>query len=472
MPLKEILFDDEMYLKLDEDFKISEIHAASPDFSRWLNKDLQKLCPADQQTEFARNLRNLSQEFEVHLGFDTKAPPRIYCCRGLKKDNNIILLLRDITEVREKMQQKEDLVNRLHLSLSAAKMGVWLAEFPNRRPHWDDQTYALHGMRREDYNSPEEVMQAMIQRLGEKQYKQIARYHDERISQGEDILSSYSVTWPNGEVHYLRIEGRKVMNSGKLQYFGIARDITEEVVKEKLVREQESKMIASAKMAALGEMSAGVAHEINNPLTVIQSRSFQLQQMAESGKLESATIIQAAESISKTADRIARIIHSLRTFSRDGTNDPFDIVHIKRIIDETLEFCENRFYSHDIKIIMPAFNPRMEIECQQVQIEQVLLNLLNNSFDAIKNLPEKWILIDVVDRGSTLEIQVIDSGPGIPIEIADRMMEPFFTTKEVGHGTGLGLSISKGILEAHRGELVYDTNSANTKFIMRLPKIH
>lgn len=97
-------------------------------------------------------------------------------------------------------------------------------------------------------------------------------------------------------------------------------------------------MISSAKMAALGEMSGSIAHEINNPLTVIQARAFQLTQMLEANKLDPAKIQQARESINRTAEKISRIINSLRSFSRDGAFDPFDLVPAKQIVTETLEF--------------------------------------------------------------------------------------------------------------------------------------
>ena len=93
-----------------------------------------------------------------------------------------------------------------------------------------------------------------------------------------------------------------------------------------------------------------------------------------------------------------------------------------------------------------------------------------NSFDAIHELPEKWIRIDVVDSGNSLTINCIDSGTGIPKSIIHKIMQPFFTTKDVGKGTGLGLSISKGLAESHGGTLEYDLNSVNTRFILQLPK--
>lgn len=241
---------------------------------------------------------------------------------------------------------------------------------------------------------------------------------------------------------------------------------------QKELNEQQAKMIASTKMAALGEMSGGIAHEINNPLTVIQARAFQLSQLADINKLEPAKVRQVSESISKTADKIARIIKSLRSFARDGAQDPFDVMSVKQVIDETLEFCRTRFYNHGVEVTVGEISEDLEFECRLVQIEQVLLNLLNNSFDAVLNLEERWIRIDVEEKDDEfIAIHVTDSGKGIPINVANQMMQPFFTTKEVGKGTGLGLSISNGIMKTHQGELVYDPSCPNTRFSMLIPKL-
>jgi C4-dicarboxylate-specific signal transduction histidine kinase len=218
-------------------------------------------------------------------------------------------------------------------------------------------------------------------------------------------------------------------------------------------------------------MSGGIAHEINNPLTVIQARSFQLTQMVEQGKIDPEKIKQAAESISKTADKIAKIIKSLRAFSREGEQDAFEFVSAKTLVEETLEFCKTRFYNYGVELFLTEIDEDLEIECRIIQIEQVLLNLLNNSFDAAQKSEEKWIRVEANEYGDYIDIKVIDSGPRIPDEVAEKIMQPFFTTKELGKGTGLGLSISSGIMKNHKGDLFLDRTASNTTFVMRLPRL-
>ncbi|HEX4924120.1 MAG TPA: ATP-binding protein, partial [Bdellovibrionales bacterium] len=110
------------------------------------------------------------------------------------------------------------------------------------------------------------------------------------------------------------------------------------------------------------------------------------------------------------------------------------------------------------------------IACRPTQISQVLLNLLNNAHDAVAEQTEKWVKLDVRDLGDSVELSVTDSGAGIPPEIQEKIMQPFFTTKQIGEGTGLGLSISKGLVDSHHGQLRLDAKSKNTRFVVLLPK--
>ncbi len=238
------------------------------------------------------------------------------------------------------------------------------------------------------------------------------------------------------------------------------------------VQQTQAQLAHSAKMAALGEMSSGIAHEINNPLTVIQARAFQIQQLAEMKQLDPTKMIQISDSISKTADKIARIIKSLRSFSRDGSSDPIDLVPVRMLVEETLELCHVRLKGQGVLIDYSEVPENLDIECRIIQLEQVLLNLINNAHDAILPLKEKWIRIGAAESADSIEIWVIDSGHGIPKEILPQIMMPFFTTKEVNKGTGLGLSISQGLIKGHGGELFVDQSSPNTKFVIRLPRGH
>lgn len=235
--------------------------------------------------------------------------------------------------------------------------------------------------------------------------------------------------------------------------------------------DQKAKVLASAKMAALGEMSSGIAHEINNPLAIISGKAHRIQRMIE--KLpnfqESKEVEKDVQSVQNMVSRIAKIIRGLQTFARDGEKESFVETSVRSILEETLSLCQTRMKDAQVDLVLPS-EITAAIQCRPTQLSQVFLNLLNNAFDAVKDCPVKRIQIEIEESSHELVIRINDSGAGIPIEIRDRIFQPFFTTKEVGKGTGLGLSISSGIIRAHGGSLELDSARAETCFVIRLPR--
>ncbi|WPU63670.1 sensor histidine kinase [Peredibacter starrii] len=232
-------------------------------------------------------------------------------------------------------------------------------------------------------------------------------------------------------------------------------------------RKLETKLEMQSKFSALGEMAAGIAHEINNPLGLISTRANYLRNHIQRGSAEKDFIVRNLDQIEETTQRMATIINSLRSFSRDNRKEPFKTVTPGLIIEDTLNYSRDRFRMNSIQIIVDPF-PQVDLVCRPIQISQVLLNLMNNSFDAIVKTDRPWIHLTCEVFDHTLRIKVIDSGKGIPKEVLKNIMEPFFTTKEMG-GTGIGLSISRGIIEDHHGKLYYDESSTNTAFVVELP---
>jgi two-component system, NtrC family, sensor kinase len=231
--------------------------------------------------------------------------------------------------------------------------------------------------------------------------------------------------------------------------------------------------IQASKMATLGEVAGGVAHEINTPLGIIQMRAEQLKDQIEKKRLNFAVLSECVESIEKTVQRISKIVKGLKSFSRDGSQAPFEPTPLRALVQETLDLASERFRFAGIAIEV-VIDESLEAECRSVQISQVLLNLLNNAHDAIQHLPQKWIRLEAeIKPGSDMiHLSVTDSGNGIPDAIAEKLMQPFFTTKEVGQGTGLGLSISLGIAADHQGSLYLDRSCSNTRFVLTLPPRH
>ena len=249
---------------------------------------------------------------------------------------------------------------------------------------------------------------------------------------------------------------------------GVIRDITE-------IKNIQNSLIEQSKMASLGEMAAEIAHEINNPLMIIQAKAQILQhKLGEtSSPIDRPKLASDLHSIENNSIRIDRIIKSLKSVSRKSDMDPFTEVSIRRIIDEAVEISNERFSKNQIQfkyICDERIDYSYKIWARGSEIVQVLVNLLNNSFDAVKNLPGAWIKIGLQLKNSNFQIEVVDSGAPIHPEVVSKMMEPFFTTKTAGSGTGLGLSVSKQIIKNHNGNLFYDPESTPTKFVFQLKR--
>lgn len=271
-------------------------------------------------------------------------------------------------------------------------------------------------------------------------------------------LRTYSETHVKLEETILNIEEKVTERTQQLQD------------SQKTVLNQQQALISSAKMSALGEMAGGIAHEINTPLASIRNISSQIEEVVDDEVLDKQLVKEMALKLVKTTDRIGKIVQGMRAFSREDTSDSLRPTFVQQIIEETLAFCQERFSGHGISVTVENNNPNLQVAARATEISQVLLNLLNNSHDAVMHLSEKWIRIAVTERDKYVEIRVLDSGKGIPPEVQKKLFQPFFTTKPVGSGTGLGLSISLGIVRGHKGELRLDNNRSNTCFVIQLLK--
>lgn len=235
-------------------------------------------------------------------------------------------------------------------------------------------------------------------------------------------------------------------------------------------KEQLAGMATSSKLAAIGEMAAGVGHEINNPLTAVLLSIQWLQQKIKEVPIQTEPINKVLLQMKSACDRIAKIVAGLKFISREGTGDPFIPSSIKEIIEDSLILCQSRFKGGGVKLHIKPVPADLTLYCRPIQISQIILNLLGNAFDAVTGKPQAWIELEVKDLGKNIELVVTDSGTGIPAQVAEKIMRPFFTTKAAGKGTGLGLSVSAKIVSDHHGRIYVDRECPHTRFIVLLPK--
>jgi PAS domain S-box-containing protein len=259
-------------------------------------------------------------------------------------------------------------------------------------------------------------------------------------------------------------------NQKSIQYLSIRHEITTLKEAQKTIIDQQTKLAVASKFSALGEMAANLTHEINNPLGVILGRCEMLLNHLDTESPDREQINKMVEHIEFTARRIEKIIKSMRSFSVATEGDPFESLTLIKLIHETVDFVQQRFKDYNIDLHVTPIDPALKIECRNHEVSQIILNLLNNAFDAVQNLHTKWVKVEIQERLDDVEIAVIDSGIGIATHHQEKLFEPFFSTKEKKYGTGLGLSISKGLAEKHNALLQYDTFNKNTRFQLVLPK--
>gem|GEM_PF-2796510 len=302
----------------------------------------------------------------------------------------------------------------------------------------------------------------------------------------DEILESIIEVIGTNEIWRGELNGRKADGSGLWMYvlfypeldeledfegsIALVLDITES-------KKTQMTLDRTRHLTALGEIAGGVAHEINNPLSVINGRATVLLKKAMMQSFDPATFQTGLEQIQRTVKRIAKIVESMRRLSRsDAGASEQRPEKIDFILRETLEFIEEKLKKcsvtltiNDVYLVSEA-----SVMLHGFGLSQILINLISNAADAIDEnaYAERWIRIELSrSLQNMLRIKVIDPGQGISKDIVDKIMDPFFTTKPPAKGTGLGLSLSLRIAEEHGGKIFYDPDANSTTFVLELPEL-
>jgi PAS domain S-box-containing protein len=375
---------------------------------------------------------------------------------------SILEINRNITARKHAEAELKIQTERLSLATRAASIGIWDLDLRTNLTVWDDTLFELFGIPKV-VPMPYERWAGLVH-PDDLPNAEASLERTIRLKTQDDV--EFRIIRPDGSLRHISSAQGVVLDEhgNPIRIVGVGMDITER-------KRMEAQLAATARLSALGMMAGGVAHEINNPLAIIHASASDLLDTAkEEGHVPEDVVVRTVTRIRQTADRIARIVKSMRRIARDGSQDPFFSVHVSKIIEQTLEVCQAKFKDQSVALRLPALDPHLQIACREVQISQVLLNLLTNALDAVAGQPgEKWVRMNIERRDESIVLSVVDSGPGVVPELKARIMEPFFTTKEVGKGTGLGLSLSRTIAEEHGGKLEVTEDHGHTCFSLTLP---
>jgi C4-dicarboxylate-specific signal transduction histidine kinase len=265
----------------------------------------------------------------------------------------------------------------------------------------------------------------------------------------------------------MRLENsRKAM----IHIMGNLRDTTEEVQRrEQELREKQEQLIQAGKLATLGELTTGIAHELNNPLNNIGLFVGNVIDYIELNRIDPDRKLRELRNAMQQVRKATEIISHLRTFGRTAPASRTS-VSINHVIEQSLSLVQEQLRLHHIQtsLLLSPIEPK--VPGNAIQLEQVFINLLTNARDAVVDSPVKTITIQSAVKGSQVEVVVQDTGPGIPPELEKRIFDPFFSTKEAGAGTGLGLSITYGIIKDHQGAIVVEGRPGDgARFVITLP---
>jgi C4-dicarboxylate-specific signal transduction histidine kinase len=231
------------------------------------------------------------------------------------------------------------------------------------------------------------------------------------------------------------------------------RQTTEEMQRrEQELRDKQEQLVQAGKMATLGELTTGVAHELNNPLNNIGLFVGNAMDMMELGPDERDRMLGELKNAMGQVRKASEIISHLRKFGRAAPVSR-EQVSLNEVIERALALMHQQLRMRQIEVKVEHCPADCMVLGNAIQIEQVFINLLNNSRDAVANAAERRIYIDCSLDQEFAEIRLRDTGPGIPEGLEQRIFDPFFTTKEVGEGTGLGLSITYSIIKDHDGTI-------------------
>ena len=360
----------------------------------------------------------------------------------------------DITKYKE----QESLFSEVQ---QIGNIGGWELDVKTSQVMWTEQVYKIYNL---PTITPTHKIMA-LQFYAPHEREKVSQMLERCISEGVPCRGTFEFIDALGVKKWVEAAGKPVYSAqGQIvSVRGTFQDVTEKVSAHKNMEFNRLIAVQHSKMASLGEMSAGIAHEINNPLSIINGAGelMQLKYPESSGLVEK---------INKSVTRIQKIVNGLRRFSRSAPLSAREVHSLNSIIQEALVIAAIRAKraNVDLRILLEADG---FIFCNALEIEQALLNLINNAIDANDSLGEGWVEIKLFEDGEEAVVQIRDGGCGISPEVADKIYEPFFTTKDVDKGTGLGLSICKGIIDSHEGVLHLKKEERPTCFEVRFGRV-
>ncbi|OFZ74229.1 MAG: hypothetical protein A2451_02170 [Bdellovibrionales bacterium RIFOXYC2_FULL_39_8] len=239
------------------------------------------------------------------------------------------------------------------------------------------------------------------------------------------------------------------------------------------LQQMQTDLVQASKMASLGTMGAGMAHEINNPLTIIKSYNSRLKAILDKEEFDKTRVDKINTSIDNAVNRIMSIVKHLKAFARNEkiSDSERATIDINQLLSDLRDFYGGLVISNNITVFEQFFSGDYKLFGFRTVYEQIFLNLINNAIDAMETSPVKTLDIstELIDDNQKILATIRDSGRGIPKEIMDKIYDPFFTTKAPNKGTGLGMSLVRSYLKECNGTISCQSEPGKTEFFLTFP---
>jgi len=379
--------------------------------------------------------------------------------------------IRDITARKEAEELLRRSETELRLAQELANLGNYVMHVGGSAPdYYSPQLHRILGVQPGD---PAVVREEFLGKWVHPADRKRVGAEFERMDEGRSALDlEYQVVLRDGTVKHLHHLAQAVFGpDGKLQkYVGTIHDITDRRRAEDEARVLQERLTHFSRLSTMGEMAAGLAHEINQPLSAIATYAQACQRLIRLPEPEIDDVVSALEQINAQALRAGEVIRRLRNFvkNREVKREP---VNCARLLEDLRTLAETDARLHNIRLRLDCHEPLPTVYADPIQLQQVILNLVRNAIDAMSEAPEDRREVVLMTREATdgeVEITVADHGTGLAPEATEHLFNPFFTTK--ASGTGLGLAISRSIVRAHGGRLWHTPNDGcGVRFHFTLP---
>lgn len=368
----------------------------------------------------------------------------------------------DITEIIERTEENRFVLDTIGI-------GVWKYNLVDNSLHWDKSMYELYEIDPKDFTGDFNAWESSLS----------PDIRDEALAQSRAAIEGsgeFNQTFEiiTGKMNQRVIGSRARIvrneNGEAVMMLGINWDKTKEVELEQNLELERAKSLHQSKLATIGQLAAGVGHEINNPLAIIAGQIVVAEQMLKDSPNPDSRVLDRLKKIDHAVNRIANIVKGLRTFARSDDSQ-ITYFNIMDPVQETFDMLKDMYEKEGVKLSLQSDGSVNFLLGNRGRIQQVLINLISNAKDSSEGKNDRSISLEITANGEEVLLKVKDNGSGIREDLYDKIFEPFFTTKEPNKGTGIGLSLVNNIIKEHKGRIELESKfGQGTTFTLILPR--